>query len=77
VDDLYLPQNLEVFQRCGSEVFAGVQTAVGEPLPAAVVDMPADGPSRGVPGRAPAPSHPGCQEAYHQWLASIQAAGVF
>ena len=77
VDDLYLPQNLEVFQRCGSEVLAGVQTAVGEPLPAAVVDMPADGPSRSVPDRAPAPRHPGCQEAYHQWLASIQAAGVF
>jgi hypothetical protein len=72
VDDLYLPQNLEVFQRCGSEVLAGVQTPVGEPLPAVVVDTRAGGPSRSGPDR-----HPGCREAYRQWLASIQAAGVF
>ena len=72
VDDLYLPQNLEVFQRCGSEVLAGVRIAVGDPIPAAV-------------GAAPAPSstgvadvdHPECEMAYRRWLASIQAAGVF
>ena len=71
-DDLYLPQNLEVFQRCGSEILAGVQTAVGEPMPAALVETRADGPPRSVPDR-----RVGCRDAYHQWLASIQSAGVF
>jgi hypothetical protein len=33
VNDLYLPQNLDVFQRCGSEILRGVQTAAGEGQP--------------------------------------------
>ena len=60
--DLYLPQNLAVFKRCGSEILAN-----GHSL--GVVD------SHMRP--ALAPQRASCPGAFRSWLASIRASGPF
>lgn len=60
--DLYLPQNLAVFKRCGSEILAN-----GHSL--GVVDF------HRRPALTPQRSD--CREAFRSWLASIRASGPF
>ncbi len=60
VDDLYLPQNFQVYQQCGSDILADNQARKGAALPLRI------GP----------PPQPGCRPAYLSWLSSIRKSGV-
>lgn len=60
VDDLYLPQNLEVYRQCGSDV---------------LIESQARG-TASQPPRIAAPPHAGCRPAYLSWLSSIRQSGV-
>ncbi len=60
-DDLYLPENLHVYQQCGSEILLGGHMADAVDLFAGAV--------------APR-AHPECLEAYRGWLAAMRGAGV-